>query len=207
MKTVYRDILNSIEKIDMCNDEDIFKRILREREYYIDESRFFLRYVPTDILLKYDFNDFDDINKFRDVYSSSFSSFVIIGGCNNREEALSKDIRMSGIKMSDPSGKLPGQFDVRDGKLTYSPFFPLFYNERDLVKFAKDEYFTSLTFNEIIMNQIENVSSFYVHTGNYNNPRIISKRGPYVFEKVTKNDMINFVNNEEEGKKILRIVR
>ena len=40
MKSVYRDIFNSIEKIDIYNGEDIFKRILREREYYIDEKRF-----------------------------------------------------------------------------------------------------------------------------------------------------------------------
>ena len=203
MKSVYRDIFNSINKIDIYNGEDIFKRILREREYYIDEKRFFLRYVPVDTLLKYDFNNFNDVDKFRNVYFSSYSPFVLIGGCNNREDALSKDIRMSGIKMSDPSGKVVGQFDVRNGKLTYSPFFPFFYNEKELVDFAKDEYFTSLTFEDIMMNQIDNSSSFYIHTGYYSNPRIISKRGPYILEKITKDDMINFVKNGEEGRKIL----
>lgn len=207
MNYIYRDVLNSIETINICGNEDIFGRLLREREYYIDENRFFLRYVPIDTLLRYDFNNYDDINKFRDVYSSNFGSFVLIGGCNNSLEALSKDIRMSGIKMSDPSGRIPGQFDIRNGKITYSPLFPFFYKERELSGFAKDEYFTPLTFYEIMMNQIENASSFYVHTGDYKNPNIIAKKGVYIFEKVTKDDMINFAKSGEEGKKILRKYR
>ena len=87
--------------------------------------------------------------------------------------------------------------------MTYSPIFPLFYNDRDNIKFARDTYFTSMTFQEIIINQINNAMEYYVHVGNYSAVRDIVKYGKYIFEKINKEQMFEFIKSPEQGQKIL----
>lgn len=65
-------------------------------------------------------------------------------GCNLRKENVEKGIRYSGIKLSDPSEEISGVFDRHARVLTQSPIFQQFYQERDLCKYAKDAYFTSV---------------------------------------------------------------
>lgn len=50
-----------------------------------------------------------------------------MGGCNLIDSELDRGIRYSGIKMSDPTGKVFGNFNIGDGKIIYSPIFPHFY--------------------------------------------------------------------------------
>ena len=61
-------------------------------------------------------------------------------------DMLQKDIRYAGIKISDPSRNILGQFDIRNHVMTYSPISPYFFEERDLCKFARDDYFTTFSF-------------------------------------------------------------
>lgn len=117
---------------------------------------------------------------------------------------LNDDIRHAGIKMSDPYENIYGSFDIRNGIITYSPIFPHFYEERDLIKFANDEYFTTMTFEDIMLKQIELAQDFYVHTGSYHSFKDIEKYGKYILEKVSKDQMTEFVCNEKEGIKILK---
>lgn len=53
-------------------------------------------------------------------------------------------------------------------------------------------------------NQIELVTDFYIHTGNYMTPKEIEKNGNYIFEKITKEQMLEFIYNPQKGEKVLK---
>ena len=116
---------------------------------------------------------------------------------------MDEDMRVSGKKISDPYGRVLGSFDIRDGIITYSPLFNHFYNERDVAKFANDQYFTTMTFEEIMRLQIEIANKFLVHTDNYTSSRDLNRFGRYVFEEVSSSEMMDFVNNPELGAMVL----
>ena len=203
MVQLFRDRIINFEQLDVSPNEDIFFRILKEKEQEKDNKRFFLNYVPLDVVSKYDFTNDGSINEFRYVCNGIDSPLMSMGGCNLREEDKDKRIRCTGIKLSDPYGIVPGVFDINNKIITYSPIFPLFYLDRDNIKYAKDTYFTCMTFQEIIINQINNAVEYYVHIGNYSAIKDILKYGNNIFEKIEKEEMVEFVENPKKGQKIL----
>lgn len=184
--------------------DDIFKLILEQRKNNPDQKRFFLDYFPKEELSKYDFNNPNSIKSFRKICASIDSPLMRMGGYNMEPKYLNDDIRYGGIKLSDPYGKILGSFDIRNGIITYSPIFPHFYKERDISKFTYDTYYTTIDFKEIMLNQINNAIEYYVHIGNYHALKDIREKGKYLLEKVSKDQMIEFVSNPEEGSKILK---
>ena len=150
------------------------------------------------------FNNLDSLWEFRKKCGTWDNPIMKMGGCNLRKEEMDKGLRYGGIKMSDPEGKIMGSFDIRDGIMTYSPIFPPFYQERDLIKFANDIYFTTMKFEEIMMQQLNHVSDFYVHIGYYETVKELVKNGRYKLEKVSKDQMVDFINIPEEGEKIYK---
>ena len=204
MGRIIIDNITDVEEITTKEGEDIFSRILKEREKrFFDKERFFLKYIPKEILKGYNLRDPKSLEKFRQMSLTFKNPIKGMAGCNMRRDCLEKDERTSGIKISDPSGRILGQFDVREGKMTYSPHLPFFYTERDLTKFASDDYITDITFEELVKNQLEQVKKFYVHTGYRLTSKEIQKRGYYIIEKISKAEMLNFINNPEEGRKLL----
>lgn len=203
MPKIFRDKIIKFEQFDINADEDIFSRILEDKEQEIDNDRFFLSYISEKDLAKYDFCNNESLSQFRHACVSINDPLKAMGGCNLREEELKRGIRYAGMKLSDPYGEIPGVFDINNGVLTYSPIFPLFYEDRDNIKFAMDTYFTSMTFQEIILNQINNSREFYIHTGNYYSLKDRLKYGDYVFEKISKNQMVEFATKPDEGYKVL----
>lgn len=203
MAQIYIDRIIRLEQIDISSTEDIFSRILEDKKHEIDNDRFFLSYISPEELAKYDFSNNESLNQFRRACISIDEPLKPMGGCNLREEELSKGIRYAGMKLSDPYGLIPGVFDINNGTITYSPIFPLFYDDRDNIKFARDTYFTSMTFQEIIINQINNAMEYYVHVGNYSAARDILKYGSYIFERINKEQMIEFATNPEKGQNVL----
>lgn len=204
MAQIYRDRIIGLEQIDISSTEDMFSRILEKKKHEIDNDRFFLSYISPEELAKYDFSNNESLNQFRRACISIDDPLKPMGGCNLRKEELSKGIRYAGMKLSDPYGLIPGVFDINNGIITYSPIFPLFYDDRDNIKFARDTYFTSMTFQEIIINQINNAMEYYVHVGNYSAARDILKYGSYIFERINKEQMLEFATNPEQGQKVFK---
>ena len=202
MNQIYIDEIFKINKFNLREDGDIFKTILDERKDEIDCKRFFLQYLPQDIANRYDFNNLESLKKFRYDCLRGNGLLQGMGGCNLVEEELQRGIRYSGIKMSDPSGNVFGSFNISEGKIIYSPIFPHFYEERDNIKFANDTYFTTMTFEEIMKRQIDLAKEFYIHTGNYMTFKDIIKYGDYIFDQISKDQMLEFVLNPEKGQKI-----
>lgn len=200
MGNIYRDTIFEIEEIKVQPDEELFERILNERKNEIDSERFFLKYISPSDLEKYDFSDKKSVNEFREKSFTFISPIKPMGGCNLY---LKEDIRYNGIKVSDPYGQIEGVFDIRNKIVTYSPIFPHLYIERDIIKFADDSYFTSISFEEIMRRIINKQEKFVLHTGNYKTSSDISKRGQYILEDVTKEDMIRFTKDKGEGAKVL----
>lgn len=203
MEQIYRDRIVKLDQIEVCSDEDIFSKILETKKSEIDNDRFFLSYISSEELAKYDFNNKESLMEFRRACISIDDPLKPMGGCNLRKEELEKGIRYAGMKLSDPYGIIPGVFDINKGIITYSPIFPLFYDERDNIKFARDTYFTSMTFQEIIVNQINNAMEYFVHIGDYSTAKDILKYGNYIFEKVSKEEMLEYATNPEKGHKVL----
>lgn len=203
---VYRDNIFKVEEYIIDDSEDLFEAIVKIRNNdefdKYDANRFFLEYLPQEKLQDYDFSNPSSLDKFRKLCLTYNSPLLLMGGCNMRKKDLESDIRNAGIKMSDPFGKIYGSFDIRDKTMTYSPIFPHFYEERDLIKFARDSYFTTMTFEEIMMQRIDKLSKFYVHVGNYKTSKEIMKYGRYILEKINKKQMREFVSNPSEGEKI-----
>lgn len=204
MNKIYKDEIFEFKQFNLREDGDIFKTILEERKEEIDSQRFFLEYLPQNISDEYDFNDLDSLWKFRKDCLKWNSPLNLMGGCNLVEEELQRGIRYAGIKISDPSGKVFGQFNINDGKIIYSPIFPHFYEERDNIKFANDKYFTTITFEEIMQKQIDLAVEFYLHTKNSMSLKELIEHGDYIFEKISKDQMLEFLYQPEYGEKVLR---
>jgi len=198
------DTYIEIKCYPITKDEDIFKIILAQRKNNLDQKRFFIDYIQQEELSKYDFNNKDSIKSFRRICATIDSPLIRMGGYNMDPIYLNDDIRYAGIKMSDPSEKILGSFDIRNGIITYSPIFPHFYKERDISKFAHDSYYTTMTFEEIMLNQIDNAIDYYVHIGNYHELKDIREKEKYILEKVSKDQMIEFITNPESGLKVLK---
>lgn len=202
MIKIYRDEIFRFNQFNLRKDGDIFKTILDERKDKIDSQRFFLKYLPQDVANEYDFNNLQSLKKFRNDCLRWNSPLQSMGGCNLVEEELKRGIRYAGIKISDPSGKVFGLFNIYECKIIYSPIFPHFYEERDNIKFANDKYFTTMTFEEIMERQIDLAKEFYVHIGNYMTIKEIMKYGDYIFQEISKDKMLEFVYHPETGEKI-----
>ena len=163
MPNVFYDRVIDFQQYDIDLNNNIFSQILDTRKTGLDTNRFFLKYISKDDLSKYDLSKKESLNEFRDICCTFNSPLKRMAGCNLRPEMLEKGIRYAGIIISDPEKKVLGQFDVINNSIIYSPIFPYFYEERDLVKFANDEYFTTIPFEELVLNQINNANSFFVH--------------------------------------------
>lgn len=204
MNKIYRDEIIRFNQFDLREDGDIFQTILEERKGKRDSQRFFLDYLSQEIANSYDFNDSQSLQNFREECFRISSPLHGMGGCNLVEEELQKGIRYAGIKISDPNGNVFGSFNISESKIIYSPIWPHFYEERDHIKFANDNYFTTMTFEEIMERQIDLATEFYIHTGNYMALKDIIKHGDYIFEKISKDQMLEFLHQPETGEKVLK---
>ena len=203
MANVFFDNIVEFHQFDFDLGDDIFEQILETRKDGFDSKRFFIRYIAPEELEKYDFSNRDSLNQFRDICCSFDNPLQKMGGCNVRADFLEKGFRYSGKILSDPQKRVLGQFDVRNHKMTYSPLFPFFYKERDLIKFANDIYFTTIPFEELVMNQIEHAEDFFIHTGYYQSSKNPVRNGEYILEKISKEEMIGYLTDEKKGQKIL----
>jgi len=55
-----------------------------------------------------------------------------------------------------------------------------------------------------MLNQIDNAIDYYVHIGNYHELKDIREKEKYILEKVSKDQMIEFITNPESGLKVLK---
>ena len=203
MANVIFDRIIDVKQYDINLEDDIFSQILETRKNHYDSKRFYLKYISSEDLSRSDLNNKDSINEFRDIRHTSLSPVKGMAGCNLMPELLEKGIRDAGIVISDPNKQVVGQFDILDGKMYYSPIFPYFDDERDIVKFASDDYFTSITFDQLVLNQLKYVKEFYLHIRDPKTIKEINKYGDYIFEEISKNQMIDFVKDPEQGQKVL----
>ena len=203
MNKIFYDNFFRMNEIELKQNGDVFESILDSRKNDVDAERFFIKFLPSSEYEKYDFSDRSSLREFRDVCFSIDTPIMPMGGCNLWKRYMDEDMRISGKKISDPYGRVLGSFDIRDGIITYSPLFNHFYNERDVAKFANDQYFTTMTFEDIMRLQIEIANKFLVHTDNYTSSRDLNRFGRYVFEEVSSSEMMDFVNNPELGAMVL----
>lgn len=204
MSNVFYDRIVDFQQYDINLNDNIFSQILDTRKTELDSNRFFLRFISKEDLSKYDFSDKESLNRFRDICCTFYSPLKRMAGCNLRPEMLEKGIRYAGIIISDPNKKVLGQFDVIDDRLIYSPIFPFFYEERDLIKFANDVYFTTIPFDELVLNQIKYSNRFFVHVRNSKTIKDYNKYGEYIYEEISKSQMTEFLTNPKKGEKVLR---
>ncbi len=204
MEKYYKNDVINFEEGNIEDSESLFEHILESRKGGIDSKRFFLDYISPEEIAKYDFNDVESLKAFRERCVYGNSPLILMGGCNLNEEHVKNGLRYSGIKLSDPEGKIMGTFDRHGEILTYSPIFQAFYDERDLCKFAREHYFTTLTFEELLMREFDLAREFYVHIGSYSTAKEIGKYGSYKMEKITKDEMVEFARDPEKGESVRR---
>lgn len=204
MPNVFQDQIINFRQYDIDSNDNIFSQILDIRKTGLDSNRFFLKYISKEDLSKYDFSNEESLNEFRDICSTYNSPLKRMAGCNLRPEKLEKGIRYAGIIISDPNKKVLGQFDIIDDRIIYSPIFPFFYEERDLIKFANDEYFTTISFEDLVLNQINHANRFFVHVGNPKTIKDYNKYGDYIMDEIGKEQMIEYLAIPEKGEKVLK---
>ena len=205
----YDSFVRPIDQYDLDPEENIFDEILKMRvaQGKFDSSRFFLNYVPAEKLAEYDFNDPESLAAFREIYGSCAFRKQGMGGLNADPyhiglDEKDEDLCHSGTKLSDPEERIIGQFDVRDGIMTYSSLWGPFYDGRDVGKFANDSYFTTIPFDQLIAAQINFAEKFYVHTGNGTG----KVREPhFYYDEVSREQMTECATNPDAGNKILRL--
>ena len=204
----YDSFVRPIDQYDFDPEENIFEEILKMRvaQGKFDHLRFFLEYIPAEKLAEYDFNDPESLAAFRDIYGSYLLPRQTIGALSKEPVMIAADLEdevlcNSGTKLSDPEERIIGEFDVRDGIMTYSSIWGQFYDARDIIKFANDSYFTTIPFNQLIAAQIKFAEKFYVHTGD--GRKIKDPR--FFYDEVSREQMIECATNPDVGNKILRL--
>ena len=202
MAKVFIDKITKFHELEIDLSKNVFKQLLESRENEIDAQRFFLRFISSQDLARYDFSNKESLSAFREDRGSLFGPVKGMAGCNLRPEMLEKNIRYGGIRISDPDKRIIGQFNVRNDHMIYSPIFPLFYEEYDLIKFANDEYFTTISFEDLVMNQINFAKKFFVHVGNSSSISDLAKYGTFIMEEITRAQMIDFLTNRENGEEV-----
>ncbi len=204
MPNVFHDRIIDFEQYDINLSDNIFRQILVTRKNEFDSERFFLRYISDIELSRYNFNNKKSLNEFRDICCTFMNPIKGMAGCNLRPDMLKKGIRYAGITISDPNKEILGQFHVSNDSIIYSPIFPFFYEERDLIKFANDVYFTTISFEELVMNQINCAKRFYVHIRDSKTIDDIKRYGDFIMDEINKNQMIHYLTNPEQGEKVLK---
>lgn len=199
MDKIFYDNFFRMNEIPLMSDGDIFESILDSRKDSLDKERFYVKFLPVEEFQKFDFMNENSIDDFRDICFTVDTPLLGMGGCNLWEKYMD-DFRRSGKKMSDPYERVFGSFDIRDGVITYCPLFNHFYKEYDVGKFANSQYFTTMTFEDIMKYQILKAHEFYVHTG-YN---IIHGNREFILEKISASEMMEFVNNPKLGEMVLK---
>lgn len=197
MNTYYENKNHDIDEHQFKGD--IFTHILKSRQEQERDNKFLLYYLPKEE--KCDFQDNLVKQEFKKEIESPSSPLLLMGGAN-LENLNKRDIRLNGIKMTDPYGKIIGSFDIRENMMTYCPLLPNFYAEKDLTNFGTDSYFTTLSFQEIMLTMTKYVKKYYVIVGYNYSPRVIINKGKYIKEQVNKDKMLKFIQNEEAGKLI-----
>lgn len=201
---IFKNDAIEFESYQINEEVDIFNFILEKRKGEIDSQRFFLEYLPNEFYEEFDFKNPDSIRKFRKKCLTNENTLRLMGGCNLSSDSLKRNFRTTGIKMSDPERKIIGIFDLNKDSITYSPYFPFLSEERDIDKFAKEHYFTNLSFEKIMLAHLNRVSTYYLHTGDYKTAKEVARYGRYIFEKVSKEQMKDFITHSEEGKRLLK---
>ena len=97
MSKIFYDNFFRMNEVELNNDGDIFESILESRKNDVDKDRFFLDFLPSEEFLKYDFNNLESLNGFRDMCCSIASPIMPMGGCNLWEKYM-YDMRISGKK-------------------------------------------------------------------------------------------------------------
>lgn len=196
MVKIYKDDIVKFNEYNLEDNKDIFKTILNVRRNEIDSKRFYLKYISQEVLDTYDFNNKESLKKFR-CDCLRYSILQGMGGCNLNTDDLKKGFIYSGIQISDPSG-VPGIFYIIDKKIIYNPLHSQFYKNRDVIKFANETYFTKMTFEEIMLTQIELAKEYYVQKRGYETAQeLMDIQNSY--EKVNKEEMMGFVLDKERG--------
>lgn len=199
MNKIFYDNFFKMNEIPLSSDGDVFESILDSRKDSFDRERFYIKFLPMGEFQKYDFNSEESLDEFRDICFTVDTPILGMGGCNLWEK-YADDFRRSGKKISDPYGRIYGSFDIRDGIITYCPLFNQFYKEYDVGKFANSQYFTTMSFEDIMKYQILKAHEFYVHTG-YN---IVHGNREFILEKINGNEMMDFVTDSKLGEMVLR---
>lgn len=200
-KVYYNDVIN-FKGIDLEDKASVFDTILEDRKAGLDAKRFFLNYISPEELEQFDFSNLDSLRAFRRKCLTINDPLVHMGGCNMHPDCVDRGLRYSGIKMSDPKEEVYGTFDRHEGILIYSPIFPRFSEERDLIKFAREVYFTSLSFEDVMLREVDAAQEYKLHVDNYKTAKDVATYGSYVMESISRDEMINFINNPSEGEKI-----
>ena len=131
-----------------------------------------------DIMLKYDeyIQDIDAlfVDEFQDVDPDQFDVFTRV---DTKKKFYIGDLKQSIYQFRGADGEV---FD----KLNDFKEYNLQYNYRSyqaIIDFATE---------------------FYIHTGNYNDAKDIANYGSYIFERVSKDEMIEYATNPKLGEKI-----
>ena len=204
MNNVFFNGFMEFEQYDIDLNENIFDTILEYRRKEIDSERFYLEFISSEELSKYNFKDSESLEQFRSCCTTFKRCLPRIAGCNLRDDISESDIRYAGIKLSDPNKNIIGQFDIIKNTMIYSPIFPFIYEENDISTFANDIYFTTITFEKMIENQINNSNKFFLHTGYYETLNDIIRYGNYILKEISKEQMIEYSSNPKLGNKVLK---
>ena len=82
MNKIFYDNFFKINEIKLIKDGDVFESILESRKNDLDKDRFFIGFLPNEEFLKYNFNNPESLNKFRNICYSIDTPIMPMGGCN-----------------------------------------------------------------------------------------------------------------------------
>lgn len=179
MANVFYYDIDKIKSYYIDPKKDFFEQILELRKDNPNPYKFYIRLANQklqDYIARGDVRTFAEL---RDLYSK------LLASCNLDSTALEDDLESGGIRISDPSGLVEGQISIINHIMTYSPALEPIYTQEEDTKFAREIYYTGITFNALLINQIKHAKTFRQCVGKNENG--------YIKEELSKEKMIKLV--------------
>lgn len=148
MKNVIKSDFDHYEKLEIPDNVALLDYLVRER------------------LFSFRLHEVSDVSFFRLLCSDEVldeSKRKLVAGFSLLPN---NDIyKTGGLRLSDPTLRIPGSFVIRPSEIVYSPFLPFFWNERCAYMYGGENYYTTLEYRDLLRELLLTQRSLLLHYG------------------------------------------
>lgn len=199
---LYKKAYNEIEKYALDYNKNMLEEISKNASWQAVSEYFNISLIPQKL---FDICVNGEDKDYYNLLCGFGHHFKLIGRNVMSRPYIDRYSDMTaGFNLSDPDDNILGVFNIFDGIVTYNPYDKskrvISSAYRRVLSF--DDFYTTITFDDLIKNQIEHARLFYLDEGEVFTGQVIKVPCGRRYKKVTKADMLEFATNKEYSREI-----